>query len=173
MRHRDQTEFRDSPRVAGNRTTRFARHLQRLIFRPPPSRPPKCRNYDRHPSCPKGIASFLCGRHFLRAFSSRDDAARHLRRQRSCLSYARQNNAVRNLSQTFLITAGIEARVEGSTARMPFASPYCPSLAQIRRAHVQSRTRFAVLPSMRVRSHASRLARAHHFTIPKIRGGRL
>ena len=60
-----------------------------------------------------------------------------------------------------------------AVAEMPFASPYCPYRAQNRRVRVQSRTRLAVSSSMRVRSHASRLARAHHFTIPKIRGGRL
>jgi hypothetical protein len=38
------------------------------------------RSYDAsNPSRSKGIASFLCGRHFLRAFSSRDDAARDTR----------------------------------------------------------------------------------------------
>jgi hypothetical protein len=71
------------------------------------------------------------------------------------------------------ITERSDRCAEGQVAEMPFASPYCPSPAQIRRVHVQSRTRLAVLPSMRVRSHASRLARAHHFTIPKIRGDRL
>jgi hypothetical protein len=77
------------------------------------------------------------------------------------------------LSQTFSIAVGIEAHAKESAARTPFASPYCPCRPQIRRAHVQPRTRLAVHSSMRVRSHASRLARAHHFTIPKIRGGRL
>lgn len=72
-----------------------------------------------------------------------------------------------------LTAVGSGGRAEAQVAEMPFASPYCPQRAQIRRAHVQSRTRFAVLPSMRVGSHASRLARAHHLTIPKIRGGRL
>jgi hypothetical protein len=58
----------------------------------------------------KRIASFLCGRHFLRAFSSRDDAARDASATAVRLSYARQNNVVRNLSQRFLIAVGIEAR---------------------------------------------------------------
>ena len=96
-------------------------------------------------------ASFLCGRHFLRAFSSRCCCPRNAHRQRTYLSYARQNNVVRNLSQTFLIAVGIEARAKRSAAPTPFASPYCPCRAQIRRAHVQPRTRLAVHPSMRVR----------------------
>ena len=72
-----------------------------------------------------------------------------------------------------LIADGSHRCAEEQVARMPYASPYCPRPAQIRRVHVESRARFAVLPSRRVRSHASRLARAHHFTIPKIRGDRL
>jgi hypothetical protein len=63
-----------------------------------------------------------------------------------------------------LIVARSGRSGEAQVAEMPFASPYCPYRAQIRRVQVQSRARFAVLPSMRVRSHASRLARAHHFT---------
>jgi len=110
------------------------------------------RRYDVwHQSCSKGIASFLCGRHFLRAFSSRDDAARDTRVHSGLLSYARQNNVVRNLSQTFLIAVGNEARAKRSAARPPFASPYCPCRAQIRRAHVQPPARLAVHSSMRVR----------------------
>jgi hypothetical protein len=66
-----------------------------------------------------------------------------------------------------LIADGSHRCAEEQVARMPYASPYCPRPAQIRRVHVESRARFAVLPSRRVRSHASRLARAHHFTIPK------
>jgi hypothetical protein len=72
-----------------------------------------------------------------------------------------------------LIARGIGRCAEAAVAEMPFASPYCLYRAQNRRAQVQSRARFAVSSSMRVRSNASRLARAHHFTIPKIRGGRL
>jgi hypothetical protein len=87
----------------------------------------------------------------LRAFSSRDDAARATRADSGFIFHARQNNIVRNLSQTFLIAVGIEARAKKSAARMPFASPYCPCRAQIRRAHVQPRTRLAVHSSMRVR----------------------
>jgi hypothetical protein len=71
------------------------------------------------------------------------------------------------------IAEGSDRCAEAQVAELPFASPYCPYRAQIRRVQVQSRARFAVLPSMRVRSHASRLARAHHFTIPKIQGDRL
>ena len=65
--------------------------------------------------------------------------------QRTFIHIARQNNVVRDFSQTFLIAVGIEARACGSTARTPFASQYCPCRAQIRRAHVQPRTRLAVL----------------------------
>src|SRR5215216_2389654 len=72
-----------------------------------------------------------------------------------------------------LIAVGVDRCAETAVAEMPFASPYCPYRAQNRRVRVQPRTRLAVSSSMRVRSHASRLARAHHFTIPKIRGGRL
>ena len=52
-------------------------------------------------------------------------AARDTRSPRTYRLYARQNNVVRNLSHV-LIAAEIEARAEGSTARMPYASPYCP-----------------------------------------------
>ena len=52
----------------------------------------------------------MCGRHFLRQFSSRDDAARDMRADNGFIFHARQNNIVRILSQTFLIAAGIEAR---------------------------------------------------------------
>jgi hypothetical protein len=37
---------------------------------------------------------------------------------------------------------------EEQVAGMPYASPYCPWPAQIRRVHVQSPARFPVLPSM-------------------------
>ena len=99
----------------------------------------------------KGSRHFCAAGTFCALFSSRDDASRHARRRRTCLSYARQNNVVRNLSQTLSIAVGIEARAKGSAARMPFASPYCPCRAQIRRVHVQPRTRLAVHSSMRVR----------------------
>ena len=105
---RDQTEFSKGLRVAESRTTRFARHLQRLIFRSPPLR---TRSYNvRHPSCSKRIASFLCGRHFLRQFSSRHDAARDIRAESGITFHTRQNNVVRDLPRTFLIAIGNEAR---------------------------------------------------------------
>src|SRR5438105_12492453 len=90
---------------------------------------------------------------------------------RSFIRHTKQRRA--QFVAEVLIAERIDGCAECAVAEMPFASPYCPWPAQIRRVHVQSRTRFAVLPSMRVRSHASRLARAHHFTIPHIRGDRL
>jgi len=121
----------------------------------------------------EAIASFLCGRHFLHVFSSRGDAAatRAHSVEQSFIRQTKQRRA--QFVAEVSITEESDRCAEGRVAEMPFASPYCPYRAQIRRAHVQSRARFAVSPSMRVRSHASRLARAHHFTIPKIRGGRL
>jgi hypothetical protein len=52
----------------------------------------------------------LCGRHFLRQFSSRHAAARDMRAVSGNTFHTRQNNVVRNLPQTFLIAAGNEAR---------------------------------------------------------------
>ena len=72
-----------------------------------------------------------------------------------------------------LIAVEIDRCAEAAVAEMPFASPYCLYRAQNRRVRVQSRTRLAVSSSMRVRESASRSSRAHHLTIPKIRGGRL
>jgi hypothetical protein len=121
----------------------------------------------------EAIASFLCGRHFLRLLSSRVHAACHARAQSADQSFIRHTKQRRaQFVAEVLIAERIDGCAEGAVAEMPFASPYCPYRTQIRRAHVQSRTRFAVFPSMRVRSHASRLARAHHFTIPKTRGDR-
>jgi hypothetical protein len=69
------------------------------------------RSHDvRHPSCSKRIASFLCGRHFLRQFSSRHDAACDMRAENGFIFHTRQNNVVRNLSQRFLTAVGNEAR---------------------------------------------------------------
>ena len=96
-----------SPRIAKRDSNLY---LQQLIFRFAlrAMRASKVATPDNQ-SCSKGIASFLCGRHFLRAFSSRDDTARNACADSGFLSYARQNNAVRNLSQMFLIAVGIEA----------------------------------------------------------------
>ena len=49
-------------------------------------------------------------RHFLRQFSSRHNAARDTRAESGITFHASQNNVVRNLSQTFLIAVGNEAR---------------------------------------------------------------
>jgi hypothetical protein len=105
----DQSEFSKAPRASKNRTARFARHLQRRIF---DRRHCALRSHDvQHPSCSKRIASFLCGRRFLRQFSSRHDAARAVRAESGISFHTRQNNVVRNLPQMFLIAAGNEARV--------------------------------------------------------------
>jgi hypothetical protein len=103
--------FAERASLAANRTTQPERHQWRLSF--------DCaiahtENYiPRHAWRSKGIASFLCDRHFLRQFSSRNDAARAMRTAGACRSYARENNAVRNLSQMFRSPAGIEARAKG------------------------------------------------------------
>jgi hypothetical protein len=52
----------------------------------------------------------LCGRHFLRQFSSRHNAARDTRAESGFIFHTRKNNVVRNLSQAFLIAVGNEAR---------------------------------------------------------------
>jgi hypothetical protein len=97
------------------------------------------------------ITTFLCAGTFCARF-------RHAvirRAARAAIAglgfHSSQNNAVRNLSQALSITFVNKARASLSVARAPFASPYCPRLAQIRRLHVQPRTGLAVHPSMRVR----------------------
>jgi hypothetical protein len=121
----------------------------------------------------EAIASFLCGQHFLRLLSSCGDAdstrAQPVDQSFICKKKQRRTQFVAEI----LIAGGIDRCAEAAVAEMPFASPYCLYRAQNRRVRVQSRTRLAVSSSMRVRSHASRLTRTHHFTIPKIRGGRL
>jgi hypothetical protein len=53
-------------------------------------------------------------------------------------------------------------------ARAPFASPYCPCHAQIRRVHVQPSACFAVSFFVRVEIPASHSSRAHHLTISQV-----
>jgi len=115
----------------------------------------------------EAIASFLCAGTFCTCF-------RHAWKPPATPAQSVEQSLIRQTKQRrtqfvaeVSIAEGSDRCAEGQVAEMPFASPYCPYRAQIRRAHVQSRARFAVSPSMRVRSHASRLARAHHFTIPK------
>jgi hypothetical protein len=111
-----------------------------------------CAGYDvGRPPRSKQIATFLCGRHFLRVFSSRHDVVAADVVDNGFAFPARPKYGLRGLPEAFLIVAGNEARTLRSAARMPFASPYCLCLAQIRRLHVQPRTRLAVHPSMRVR----------------------
>jgi hypothetical protein len=121
----------------------------------------------------EAIASFLCGRHILRLLSSRGDVGHRARAAGGQLSICQTKQRRTQFVAKILIAGGIDRCADAAVAEMPFASPYCLYRAQNRRVRVQSRTRLAVSSSMRVRSHASRLARAHHFTIPKIRGGRL
>ena len=52
----------------------------------------------------------MCGRHFLRQFSSRHDAARDIRAESGITFHTRQNDVVRDLPQTLLIAVGNEAR---------------------------------------------------------------
>jgi hypothetical protein len=106
--------------------------------------------------------------HFLHQFSSRDNAAK-TRAPSLHLSFIAKPEQRRAQFVAGLLTVdGITGCAEGMIAEMPFASPYCPYRAQIRRVHVQPRARFTVFPSMRVRSHASRLARAHHPSFSRI-----
>ena len=111
---------------------------------------------------PEPIATFLCDRHFLRAFSSRHDVAAPPRPGDGFARPARTNRIRRHPPETFLAAHGNEARARRSAARMPFASPYCPCLAQIRRLHVQPRTALAVHPSMRVRESCLTFSPPHH-----------
>jgi hypothetical protein len=97
------------------------------------------------------ITTFLCGRHFLRAFSSRDEAAAARVTDNGFAFPARRKRVLHRSPTTSLIAAGNMARASISVARTPFASPYCPCCTQNRRLHVQPRTGLAVHPSMRVR----------------------
>jgi len=99
----------------------------------------------------EAITTFLCGRHFLRAFSSRDDIAAARTSDCRFAFPARRKHILRDLPERFFLGSGNKARASTSVARTPFASPYCPCRAQIRRLHVQPRTGLAVHPSMRVR----------------------
>jgi hypothetical protein len=121
----------------------------------------------------EAIASFLCGGTFLRLLSPRKDPDHHTRAAGGSSSICQTKQRRTQFVAKILIAGGIDRCADAAAAEMPFASPYCLYRAQNRRVRVQSRTRLAVSSSMRARSHASRLARAHHFTIPKIRGGRL
>jgi len=115
---------------------------------------------------------FVRPAHFA-PLSSRGDAATTRAQQADQSSICPTKQRRTQFVAKILIAGGIDRCAGAAVAEMPFASPYCLYRAQNRRVRVQSRTRLAVSSSMRVRSHASRLARAHHFTIPKIRGGRL
>ena len=53
------------------------------------------------PPCSKQIATFLCGRHFLRAFSSRNHPACNARSACGLAHHVNQNTVVRSLSQAF------------------------------------------------------------------------
>jgi hypothetical protein len=79
---RDQTEFGDHPRVAENRETRFgiakrdSNHIPAAVDRSialPRLRAPKLQRLTS--IALEAITSFLCGRHFLHLFSSREGAA--------------------------------------------------------------------------------------------------
>jgi hypothetical protein len=51
------------------------------------------------------MATFLCGRHFLRAFSSRNHPLCNVRSACRLAHHVSQNNVVRSLSQGILIAA--------------------------------------------------------------------
>src|SRR5437899_6636369 len=97
----------------------------------------------------EAIASFLCGQHFLRCFrhASMRPVTRAQSAEQSFIRHTKQRRA--QFVAEVLIAERIDGCAEGAVAEMPFASRYCPYRTQIRRAHVQSRTRFAVFPSMR------------------------
>ena len=105
---RDQTAFGDthaSPRIARrdseSQSAIRITSLQQLIVRSP-CRDCARRKLQRLTSIVlEAITSFLCGRHFLHLFSSREVRPQHARGPWICRSYARRNNVVRSLSQAF------------------------------------------------------------------------